>query len=144
LHLYIHDYLTKRSFTAAAQALNEEASLGNQTVVPVDAPQGLLYEWWSVFWDVFSAGNPGKAGQPTADAQAYIEVNTKVSRPPLGCMHMLKAILLSAGPSTQQSIATATAAARSRDGSTWSTYDSSDDTSVAPGVDDISRRFCAS
>jgi hypothetical protein len=48
--------------------------LGNQTVVPVDAPQGLLYEWWSVFWDVFSAGNPGKAGEPTADAQAYIEV----------------------------------------------------------------------
>jgi hypothetical protein len=28
-----------------------------------------------VFWDVFSAGNPGKAGQPTADAQAYIEAS---------------------------------------------------------------------
>lgn len=140
MHLYIHDYLTKRSFTAAAQALNEEASLGNQTVVPVDAPQGLLYEWWSVFWDVFSAGNPGKAGQPTADAQAYIEVNTK-SHAPLD-MYMLKQYV-PAGPSTEQSTATATAAARSRDGSTWSTYDSSDDTSFASGVHDIPRWFRA-
>lgn len=75
MHLYIYDYLLKRGFNASAQALNEEVGLGTQTTVPVEAQQGLLYEWWSVFWDVFSAGNPGKAGQTSGDAQAYIEVS---------------------------------------------------------------------
>lgn len=146
LHLYIHDYLSKRNFTAAAQALNDEASLGSQTVVPVDAPQGLLYEWWSVFWDVFSAGNPGKGGQPTADAQAYIEVSVpsrRVSRKrnPLLILPMPNH---STGSSEEQAAATTATATCSRHGSTRPADDRSNGSSDAASIGPVSRWIRAS
>ena len=81
LHLYIHDYLVKRQFTEAAAALRTEAALGDQIVVPIDCPQGLLYEWWAVFWDVFSTNN-GKP-QPCPEAIQFMNVSGWASRNPL-------------------------------------------------------------
>ncbi|KAJ9121178.1 hypothetical protein QFC24_004852 [Naganishia onofrii] len=75
LHLYIHDYLVKRQFTEAAAALRTEAALGDQIVVPIDCPQGLLYEWWAVFWDVFSTNN-GKP-QPSPEAIQFMNVQLR-------------------------------------------------------------------
>ena len=43
LNLYIHDYLLKHRLPAAAAALSSEAGL-SETRVPVEAPEGLLYE----------------------------------------------------------------------------------------------------
>lgn len=37
----------------------------------IDAPGGFLFEWWSVFWDIFIARTNDKHSEPAA---AYIEV----------------------------------------------------------------------
>lgn len=37
----------------------------------IDAPGGFLFEWWSVFWDIFIARTNEKHSEPAA---AYIEV----------------------------------------------------------------------
>ena len=44
LDLYIADYLAKRGYHQAAQQVIHEAGLGKDSKVPIDAPQGLLYE----------------------------------------------------------------------------------------------------
>ena len=44
LDLYIADYLSKRGYHQAAQTVVAEAGLGKENKVPIDAPQGLLYE----------------------------------------------------------------------------------------------------
>lgn len=43
LKLYIHDYLMKNNFPAAAQQFNLEAGLGEQRA-PINVPEGLLHE----------------------------------------------------------------------------------------------------
>lgn len=37
----------------------------------IDAPGGFLFEWWSVFWDIFIARTNEKHSEPAA---SYIEV----------------------------------------------------------------------
>lgn len=37
----------------------------------IDAPGGFLFEWWSVFWDIFIARTNDKHSEAAA---AYIEV----------------------------------------------------------------------
>ena len=39
--------------------------------VAIDAPGGFLFEWWSVFWDIFIARTNEKHSESAA---AYIEV----------------------------------------------------------------------
>jgi hypothetical protein len=39
--------------------------------VAIDAPGGFLFEWWSVFWDIFIARTNEKHSDAAA---AYIEV----------------------------------------------------------------------
>ena len=39
--------------------------------VAIDAPGGFLFEWWSVFWDIFIARTNEKHSEAAA---AYIEV----------------------------------------------------------------------
>ena len=36
--------------------------------VPINAPNGFLYEWWTIFWDIYSA----RSGKGTTNAAAYI------------------------------------------------------------------------
>jgi hypothetical protein len=43
LKLYIHDYLVKNNFQAAAAQFNAEARLENQAA-PINIPEGLLHE----------------------------------------------------------------------------------------------------
>lgn len=38
----------------------------------IDAPGGFLFEWWSVFWDIFIARTNEKHSDPAA---SYIEVS---------------------------------------------------------------------
>lgn len=42
--------------------------------VAIDAPGGFLFEWWSVFWDIFIARTNEKHSEAAA---AYIEVSKK-------------------------------------------------------------------
>ena len=41
------------------------------SLTAIDAPGGFLYEWWSVFWDVFISRTNDKHSEAAA---AYIEV----------------------------------------------------------------------
>ena len=44
LDLYIADYLAKRGYHQSAQSLIQEGQFEKESKVPIDAPQGLLYE----------------------------------------------------------------------------------------------------
>ncbi len=44
LNVYIHDYLIKRGLNSTAEHFRQEANV-EQTSVPVDAQQGLLFEY---------------------------------------------------------------------------------------------------
>ncbi|KZV88222.1 hypothetical protein EXIGLDRAFT_183138 [Exidia glandulosa HHB12029] len=82
LNIYIHDYFVKHGFTKAANELCLEADLDpNGRKPPIDAPQGLLYEWWVVFWEIFQAKS-SKAGKQ--DAQTYLEHQTRMRNQGVG------------------------------------------------------------
>ncbi|ODV95330.1 hypothetical protein PACTADRAFT_68511, partial [Pachysolen tannophilus NRRL Y-2460] len=74
LNAYIYDFLIKSGLSSTAKAFYQEAeipttannlssikrnnSLDNDLpplAMSMDAPQGFLYEWWQIFWDVFNA-----------------------------------------------------------------------------------------
>ncbi|KAH7517531.1 hypothetical protein FEM48_Zijuj09G0074900 [Ziziphus jujuba var. spinosa] len=69
LDVYIHDYLLKRKLHASAKAFMAEGKVATDPVA-IDAPGGFLFEWWSVFWDIFIARTNEKHSEPAA---AYIE-----------------------------------------------------------------------
>ncbi|XP_062148290.1 transcriptional corepressor LEUNIG_HOMOLOG-like [Alnus glutinosa] len=69
LDVYIHDYLLKRKLHASAKAFMTEGKVASDPVA-IDAPGGFLFEWWSVFWDIFIARTNEKHSEAAA---AYIE-----------------------------------------------------------------------
>ncbi|GJN89151.1 hypothetical protein Rhopal_002125-T1 [Rhodotorula paludigena] len=83
LHSYCYDYMRKRGWNNAASHFAQEAGVdeANWTGPPIEAPQGLLYEWWSVFWDVFIARSQ-KSGPRNPNADAYVEA-MRAKREPL-------------------------------------------------------------
>ncbi|XP_044472129.1 transcriptional corepressor LEUNIG-like [Mangifera indica] len=69
LDVYIYDYLMKRKLHASAKAFQAEGKVSTDPVA-IDAPGGFLFEWWSVFWDIFIA----RTNEKHSDAAAsYIE-----------------------------------------------------------------------
>ena len=66
----MHDYMVKNNFTQSAEIFFQEAGVPSDAV-PIDAPGGFIFEWWSVFWDVFSARANKQASK---DAVLYVEV----------------------------------------------------------------------
>ncbi|KAL4072884.1 hypothetical protein V8B97DRAFT_271670 [Scleroderma yunnanense] len=80
-NIYIYDYCTKRGFSKTARELQHEADIPPDSSPPIDAKQGLLFEWWSVFWVLFTAKNNGTG---TEDALVYTQmqqVNMRGIRP---------------------------------------------------------------
>ncbi|KAJ4728500.1 Transcriptional corepressor LEUNIG [Melia azedarach] len=69
LDVYIHDYLLKRKLHASAKAFMTEGKVATDPVA-IDAPGGFLFEWWSVFWDIFISRTNEKHSE---NAAAYIE-----------------------------------------------------------------------
>ncbi|KAL4587081.1 hypothetical protein LXL04_011731 [Taraxacum kok-saghyz] len=53
LDVYIHDYLLK--LHSCANTLMTEGKVATDPIA-IDVPCGFLFEWWSVFWDIFIAG----------------------------------------------------------------------------------------
>ncbi|KAF6167951.1 hypothetical protein GIB67_020521 [Kingdonia uniflora] len=70
LDVYIYDYLVKRNLHATAKAFQSEGKVSSDPVA-IDAPGGFLFEWWSVFWDIFIARTNEKHSEVAA---SYIEV----------------------------------------------------------------------
>ncbi|GJM97332.1 hypothetical protein PR202_ga14252 [Eleusine coracana subsp. coracana] len=52
LDVYIYAYLVKRNLQATAKAFISEGKVATDPVA-IDAPGGFLFEWWSIFWDIF-------------------------------------------------------------------------------------------
>ncbi|KAJ4957815.1 hypothetical protein NE237_024926 [Protea cynaroides] len=69
LDVYIYDYLVKRNLLASAKAFQAEGKVSSDPVA-IDAPGGFLFEWWSVFWDIFIARTNEKHSEVAA---SYIE-----------------------------------------------------------------------
>uniref|UniRef100_A0A453EA30 Uncharacterized protein n=1 Tax=Aegilops tauschii subsp. strangulata TaxID=200361 RepID=A0A453EA30_AEGTS len=69
LDVYIHDYLVKRNLQNTAKAFQAESNLSPDPVA-IDAPGGFLFEWWSVFWDIFISRTNDKHSDV---ATSYIE-----------------------------------------------------------------------
>ncbi|KAI0029951.1 hypothetical protein K488DRAFT_88213 [Vararia minispora EC-137] len=70
-NIYILDYCNKRGYSKTARELMAEADIQPGSAPPIDARQGLLFEWWSVFWVLFQAKN-NHNGSTSADAMTYI------------------------------------------------------------------------
>ncbi|XP_022890612.1 transcriptional corepressor LEUNIG_HOMOLOG-like isoform X3 [Olea europaea var. sylvestris] len=76
LDVYIHDYLLKRNLHNSAKAFMTEGKVATDPVA-IDAPGGFLFEWWSVFWDIFIARTNEKHSEAAA---AYIETQQMKAR----------------------------------------------------------------
>lgn len=97
-NIYILDYCKKRGFHKTASQLVSEADIAPESKPPINAQQGLLFEyvplhfppsslllipasslphrWWSVFWVLFQAKNSGSGSD---DAILYHKVRFRVS-----------------------------------------------------------------
>ncbi|KAI6023326.1 hypothetical protein EDC04DRAFT_298215 [Pisolithus marmoratus] len=96
-NIYIYDYCNKRGFHETAKKLLIEADLTPESSPPIDAKQGLLFEWWTVFWVLFTAKNNGNGND---DAMVYVQhqlqqANMRQLRPP---PHMPRIINGNPGP----------------------------------------------
>ncbi|KAJ6561156.1 hypothetical protein DFH09DRAFT_1160598 [Mycena vulgaris] len=69
-NIYIYDYCYKRGFRKTARELLLEAEIPSDSTPPINARQGLLFEWWSVFWVLFTAKANGNG---TEDAMLYTQ-----------------------------------------------------------------------
>ncbi|XP_020112920.1 transcriptional corepressor LEUNIG_HOMOLOG isoform X2 [Ananas comosus] len=76
LDVYIYDYLVKRNLQNTAKAFMTEGKVAADPVA-IDAPGGFLFEWWSVFWDIFIARTNEKHSEVAA---AYIETQQMKAR----------------------------------------------------------------
>ncbi|KAF5338035.1 hypothetical protein D9758_014260 [Tetrapyrgos nigripes] len=62
-NIYIYDYCYKRGYKKTARELLAEAGIPPDSHPPIDARQGLLFEWWSVFWVLFTAKANGSGSE---------------------------------------------------------------------------------
>lgn len=62
-NIYIYDYCFKRGFKKTARELLSEAEIPAESQPPINAKQGLLFEWWSVFWVLFTAKANGTGSE---------------------------------------------------------------------------------
>ncbi|KAA3480439.1 Transcriptional corepressor LEUNIG-like protein [Gossypium australe] len=69
LDVYIYDYLVKKKLHVTAKSFMTEGKVAPDPVA-IDAPGGFLFEWWSVFWDIFISRTNDKHSEAAA---AYIE-----------------------------------------------------------------------
>ncbi|XP_011020662.1 PREDICTED: transcriptional corepressor LEUNIG-like [Populus euphratica] len=69
LDVYIYDYLVKKKLHDTAKSFMTEGKVAPDPVA-IDAPGGFLFEWWSVFWDIFIARTNEKHSETAA---AYLE-----------------------------------------------------------------------
>ncbi|CAE6474833.1 unnamed protein product [Rhizoctonia solani] len=76
LNLYILDYCRRRKFAETASVFEREAGISPDSKVSFDAPQGLLFEWWIVFWETFNSQRSNLATPPGQRESGQVYVNT--------------------------------------------------------------------
>ncbi|KAL4251579.1 hypothetical protein ABKN59_006712 [Abortiporus biennis] len=78
-NIYIYDYCVKRGYQKTARELIMEADIPPDSLSPpINAKQGLLFEWWSVFWVLFSAKSSGNGSE---DALLYTQASQQRPNP---------------------------------------------------------------
>ncbi|XP_022761921.1 transcriptional corepressor LEUNIG-like isoform X4 [Durio zibethinus] len=73
LDVYIYDYLVKKKLHATAKSFMTEGKVAPDPVA-IDAPGGFLFEWWSVFWDIFISRTNDKHSEAAAAYIEYVQV----------------------------------------------------------------------
>ncbi|KAM7275681.1 hypothetical protein ACFE04_017547 [Oxalis oulophora] len=76
LDVYIYDYLMKKKLNNTAKTFQAEGKVSTDPVA-IDAPGGFLFEWWSVFWDIFITRTNEKHSEAAA---SYIDVGDLLIR----------------------------------------------------------------
>lgn len=54
LDVHILDYLKKRNLHETASSFKQECKVSEKPRA-IDAPSGFLFEWWTIFWDIYIA-----------------------------------------------------------------------------------------
>ncbi|KDN39424.1 hypothetical protein RSAG8_08830, partial [Rhizoctonia solani AG-8 WAC10335] len=82
LNLYILDYCRRRKFDGTASAFAREANLPPDAKASFDAPQGLLFEWWIVFWETFNSQRSSLSAPPgqRESGQAYVNTMARLRK----------------------------------------------------------------
>ncbi|ORX56032.1 WD40 repeat-like protein [Piromyces finnis] len=70
LDTYIYDYCLKRNYKQTAELLKQEAKVSVEDIQQINS-EGFLYEWWTVFWEIYSAKENNEE-DTTSDALTYI------------------------------------------------------------------------
>ncbi|KAL9406993.1 hypothetical protein Peur_003965 [Populus x canadensis] len=94
LDVYIYDYLVKKKLHATAKSFMTEGKV-HPDPVAIDAPGGFLFEWWSVFWDIFIARTNEKHSETAA---AYLEAQQSKTKEHQQLQLMRQAQLQRGGP----------------------------------------------
>ncbi|KAL6638596.1 hypothetical protein ACP70R_023707 [Stipagrostis hirtigluma subsp. patula] len=84
LDVYIYDYLVKRNLHTTAKAFISEGKVATDPVA-IDAPGGFLFEWWSIFWDIFhskTTSPPPSSATPARPPPPQQQHDTKPPAPP--------------------------------------------------------------
>ncbi|CAN6834333.1 unnamed protein product [Brassica oleracea] len=103
LDVYIYDYLVKKKLHNTAKSFMTEGKVSPDPVA-IDAPGGFLFEWWSVFWDIFIARTNEKHSEAAA---AYIETQqgkAKEQQIQMQQMQMLRQAQMQRGNSNHPSL----------------------------------------
>ncbi|GAV28479.1 hypothetical protein PMKS-001950 [Pichia membranifaciens] len=98
LNAYIYDFLLKSGFDSSAAAFFKEANvpivknsekmvdkfylLNSKASLPkskmtMDTPQGFIYEWWQIFWDIFNARTNRGSSQNSSQYYHFINLKQK-------------------------------------------------------------------
>ncbi|CAM8918522.1 unnamed protein product [Rhodiola kirilowii] len=81
---YLYDYLLKRNLHTTAQIFMQEAQIGDiRDLLHIDSPGGFLFDWWTIFYDSFTARFSGSQGNHTALFSQDGQSSSMYDLPPL-------------------------------------------------------------
>jgi len=72
LDTYIYDYCIKRDYKQTAELIKKEAKISTEDIKQINS-EGFLYEWWTVFWEIYSAKENNEE-DTTPEALTYINI----------------------------------------------------------------------
>lgn len=84
----IYDYMIKKQMRETPEVFKREAALAFDTALPggIGVPEGFLYEWWLIFYEVFMASQPNNGSfsgsSPTMMMTSSQETTGSLNRQP--------------------------------------------------------------
>ncbi|KAJ8774079.1 hypothetical protein K2173_009510 [Erythroxylum novogranatense] len=103
LDVYIYDYLVKKKLHATAKSFMTEGKVSPDPVA-IDAPGGFLFEWWSVFWDIFITRTNEKHSEAAAAYMEAQQVKAKEQQLQMQQLQLLRQAQLQRGGSNSTTL----------------------------------------